>query len=63
MSDLEKIINLSKIIAKPWVIATYVLSFLLLVSVVSNVYIFLKGTEVVFTANENMESTITQNNG
>lgn len=60
MNDLQKLIELAKIVAKPWVIATYVLSFLLLVSVLSNVYVLMNGTEVIITADENNESVITQ---
>ncbi len=62
MNELEKLIALSKVVAKPWVIATWVLAILLALSVAGNVYLLLNGVEVTMTANDNAESTITQSN-
>lgn len=62
MNELEKLIALSKVVAKPWVIATWVLAGLLALSVAGNVYMSLNGVEVTRTANDNAESTITQSN-
>lgn len=62
MNELEKLIALSKVVAKPWVIATWVLAGLLALSVAGNVYLSLNGVEVTMTANDNAESTITQSN-
>ena len=42
MNELEKLIALSKVVAKPWVIATWVLAGLLALSVAGNVYLYLK---------------------
>ncbi len=42
MNELEKLIALSKVVAKPWVIATWVLAILLALSVAGNVYLLLK---------------------
>lgn len=42
MNELEKLIALSKVVAKPWVIATWVLAGLLALSVAGNVYLSLK---------------------
>lgn len=36
MNELEKLIALSKVVAKPWVIATWVLAILLGLSVAGN---------------------------
>lgn len=62
MNELEKLIALSKVVAKPWVIATWVLAGLLALSVAGNVYLMLNALEVTMTANDNSESTITQSN-
>lgn len=62
MNELEKLIALSKVVAKPWVIATWVLAGLLALSVAGNVYLMLNAQEVTMTANDNSESTITQSN-
>lgn len=43
----EKLITLAKLIAKPWVIATWVLAGLLALSVIANVYMVTHGTEVI----------------
>lgn len=61
-NDLERLIALSKVVAKPWVIATWVLAGLLALSVAGNVYLSLNGVEVTMTANDNAKSTITQSN-
>ena len=63
MNDLEKLIELSKIIAKPWVIATYVLAFLLLLSVVGNIYLSTVESEITIEADYNNASIINQTRG
>lgn len=62
MNELEKLIALSKVVAKPWVIATWVLAILLALSVAGNVYLSLNGVEITMAENDNTESTITQSN-
>lgn len=62
MNELEKLIALSKVVAKPWVIATWVLAILLGLSVAGNIYLSLNGVEITMAANDNTESTITQSN-
>lgn len=62
MNELEKLIALSKVVAKPWVIATWVLAILLGLSVAGNVYLSLNGVEITMAENDNTESTITQSN-
>jgi hypothetical protein len=47
MNDLEKLIALSKVVAKPWVIATWVLAGLLALSVAGNIYLSLKEIPVL----------------
>lgn len=47
MNDLQKLIELAKIVAKPWVIATSVLSFLLCLSVAGNIYMINKKANVI----------------
>lgn len=37
--DLEKIIDLAKMLSKPWQIATYSLSVLLVISLLGNIYL------------------------
>lgn len=53
--DLEQLIKLSKTVAKPYVIAVGILSFLLLVSVCGNIYQATRGYDV-FVEQENTYS-------
>lgn len=62
MNDLEKLIKLAHIVAKPYLIAVWILSVLLLLSVGANVYLATQTTEVTFDANQNSYSTINQEN-
>lgn len=57
MNELEKLIALSKVVAKPWVIATWVLAGLLALSVAGNVYLSLNGVEITMAANFATDST------
>lgn len=52
MNDLEQLIKLSHIVARPYYIAVWVLSLLLLISLAGNVYLATQDTEVVFNANK-----------
>ena len=45
-NELEKLITLAKVVARPWVIATYVLAGLLALSVVGNIYLATHGSEI-----------------
>ena len=60
MNDLEQLIKLSHIVARPYYIAVWVLSLLLLISLAGNVYLATQDSEVVFNANKNNKSEITQ---
>lgn len=51
MNDLEKLIALSKVVAKPWVIATWVLAGLLALSVAGNVYMMTRKASVYLDNN------------
>lgn len=53
--DLEQLIKLSKAVAKPYVIAVGILSFLLLVSIGGNIYQATRGYDV-FVEQENTYS-------
>jgi hypothetical protein len=61
--DLEKIIDLAKILSKPWQIATYFLSILLVISLLGNIYLATEEVEVTIEADNNTESVITQTQG
>lgn len=61
--DLEKIIDLAKILSKPWQIATYFLSILLVISLLGNIYLATEEVEVTIEADNNIESVITQTQG
>lgn len=61
--DLEKIIELAKILSKPWQIATYFLSILLVISLLGNIYLATEEVEVTIEADNNIESVITQTQG
>lgn len=62
MNDLENLIKMANIVAKPWKISVAILSVLLLLSVGANVYLATQTTEITFDANENSFSTINQQN-
>lgn len=61
--DLEKIIDLAKILSKPWQIATYFLSILLVISLLGNIYLATEEVEVTIEVDNNTESVITQTQG
>lgn len=61
--DLEKIIELAKILARPYKITTYILAVLLLLSIAGNIYLATQEIEVVLEADENTESVINQKQG
>ena len=61
--DLEKIIDLAKILSKPWQIATYFLSILLVISLLGNIYLATEEVEVTIAADNTTESVITQTQG
>lgn len=54
--DLEKLICLAKIVAKPWVIATSVLSVLLGASIAANVYMATQSYEITVEQDNNFSS-------
>lgn len=62
MNDLEELIKLSKIVARPWFIATIILSILLTISICGNIYLATHGVSVTFDADNNIESSINQTN-
>lgn len=53
MNDLEQLIKLSHIVARPYYIAVWVLSFLLLISLAGNVYLASIEKEVVIEQDNN----------
>lgn len=59
--DLEKIIDLAKMLSKPWQIATYFLSVLLVISILGNIYLATQEVEV--KADNNIDSDIIQTQG
>lgn len=63
MNDLEKLIELAKIVAKPWVIATYVLSTLLGLSVCGNIYLATQSYDIVVEQDNNFSNyNVNKNN-
>jgi hypothetical protein len=62
MNDLENLILMANIVAKPWKISVAILTVLLFLSVCANVYLATQTTEITFDANENSFSTINQKN-
>lgn len=62
-NELEKLITLAKVVARPWVIATYVLAGLLALSVVGNVYLATSSTDIILEQeNNNSDFNVNQNN-
>lgn len=60
--DLEKIIELAKMLAKPYKTTTFILAILLVLSLACNIYLATQEIEVYFDANDNIESNINQTN-
>lgn len=58
--DLDKLIALSKIAAKPWSTVVMILALLLTMSVTGNVYQSMNGTDVNIIADSNTDSTVVQ---
>lgn len=62
-NELEKLITLAKLVARPWVIATYVLAGLLALSVAGNVYLVTSSTDIILEQeNNNSDFNVNQNN-
>ena len=61
--DLDKIIELAKTIAKPYKVTTYILSVLLLISILANVYLLSQPAVVTFEADNNTSSDVNQTKG
>ena len=61
--DLEKIIELAKILAKPYKITTYILAVLLVISLLGNIYLATQEVEVTLEADHNTESVVNQSQG
>ena len=59
-NDLEKLIKLSKEVAKLWKITTWLLGFLLFLSILGNTFLATKKAVIRFSADSNIESTISQ---
>lgn len=61
-NDLEKLIRLAHVVAKPYLIAVWVLSALLLISVGANVYLATIENVITIDADNNVESYVEQSN-
>lgn len=61
-NDLEKLIRLAHVVAKPYFIAVWVLSVLLLISVGANVYLATVENVITIDADNNVESYVEQSN-
>lgn len=62
MNDLEKLISLAHVVAKPYLIAVWILSVLLLLSVGANVYLATQDVIVSLDASADNQSIVEQNN-
>ena len=60
-NDLEKLINLAHVVAKPYVVAIWFLAILLALSVLGNIYIATKDGLINIDADADRQSNITQN--
>lgn len=60
--DLEKIIELAKEIARPYKITTYILAFLLVLSIAGNIYLATDTNYITIEAADNTSSNVTQSN-
>lgn len=62
MNDLENLIKMANIVAKPWKISVAILSLLLLLSVGANVYLATIENVITIDADNNVESYVEQSN-
>lgn len=60
MNDLEELIRLARIVSKPYLIAVWVLSGLLLLSVGANVYLATVENEFIIDADADHNSFVNQ---
>lgn len=60
--DLEKIIELAKILAKPYKITTYILAVLLVLSIAGDIYLATDTNYITIEAADNTSSNVTQSN-
>ena len=60
--DLEKIIELAKILAKPYKITTYILAVLLILSLSANIYLATQEVEIVVDNNAVFTDSDNNNN-
>lgn len=57
MNDLENLIKMANIVAKPWKISVSILSVLLLISVGANVYLATVENEVIIEHNGQFDNS------
>ena len=62
MNELEDLIRLAHVVARPYLIAVWVLSVLLLLSVGANVYLATVENVITIDADNNVESYVEQSN-
>lgn len=60
VNELENLIRLAHVVAKPYLIAVWILSFLLLLSVGANVYLATIENEFIIDADADNYSVVTQ---
>ena len=63
MMDLEKIVELSKILAKPYKITTYILAGLLILSLFANIYLATQEVSVIVEQTNTESDFNTNKNG
>ena len=60
--DLEKIIELAKILARPYKITTYILATLLIISLLGNIYLATQNVDVIVEqSNTESDFSVNQN--
>ena len=60
--DLEKIIELAKILARPYKITTYILAVLLIISLLGNIYLATQNVDVIVEqSNTESDFSVNQN--
>lgn len=62
MNDLENLIKMANIVAKPWKISVVILSLLLLLSVGANVYLATIENEVIIEHNADFNNSDNNDN-
>lgn len=62
MINIDEVDKLADKISKPYIILSKILSILLTISIIGNIYLSVKKVDITLIANNNKQSDVTQSN-